>query len=62
MEAIDWKRDNFEIAVIVRKLGITVIAVTVQDAFMQEYAGSILMIFALAFHLMVCPMREYGRG
>ena len=48
----------WEMVVIVRKLGITAIAVTVQDPFMQEYAGSILMMLALVLHLMVRPMRD----
>ena len=49
---------TWEMVVIVRKLGITAIAVTVQDPFMQEYAGSILMIFALVVHILVRPMRD----
>ena len=48
----------WEIVVICRKLGISAIAVTVQDPFLQEYAGSILMMFALVVHILVRPMRN----
>ena len=49
----------WECIIVIRKLGISLIAVTLaEDPFMQEFTGSLLILLALIVHHLVQPMRS----